>query len=271
MRRRNFLRLGAGDAIGGALAACGADTVPAAAIPASIVRGWNALALQAIHELQPDPATAARALALLHTCMYNAWAAYDDAARQTTHGRAVRLPRAERSAASKASAMSHAAYRVLCDRFPAHAAGFEARMADLGLDPAPQEAPFTPAGIGRTQAGAMLDGCRGGGHGAAQPFSLLAPQHGQPAPPADPAHWCRLAHQLSERDGYGEDRDVLLYFALANALADAVIAQADAGAAAAVVLRSFTGSHAEVAGQESGREIGARVFEKARRYWQGKL
>jgi hypothetical protein len=268
MRRRNFLRLGAGDAIGVALAACGADTVPAAALPASIVRGWNALALQAIHDLQPDPATAAQALALLHTSMYNAWAAYDDAARQTTHGRAVRLPRAERSAASKASAMSHAAYRVLCDRFPAQAADSGARMADLGLDTAPQEAPFTPAGIGSAQAGAMLDGCRGN---APQAFALLPPHHGEPAPPADPAHWCRLAHQLSERGGYGEDRDVLLYFALANALADAAIAQADAGAAAAVVLRSFSGSHAEVAGQALGREIGARVFEKARRYWQGKL
>jgi hypothetical protein len=100
---------------------------------------------------------------------------------------------------------------------------------------------------------------------------LPAPDHGQPAPPADPAHWCRLAHQLSERGGHDEDRDVLLYFVLANALADAAIAQADAGAAAAVVLGSFSGSYAEVGGQALGREIGARVFEKARRYWQGKL
>jgi hypothetical protein len=268
MRRKNFLGLGSGEAIGGAVAACGADTVPVAALPAGVVRGWNALALQAIHDIQPDPATAAQALAILHTCMYNAWAAYDDAARQTTHGRAVRLPRAERSAASKASAMSHAAYLVLCDRFPSHAAGFGARMADLGLDPAPQDAPFTPAGIGHNQASAMLDGCR---DNAGQPFALPAPDHGQPAPPADPAHWCRLTHQLSERGGHDEDRDVLLYFVLANALADAAIAQADAGAAAAVVLRSFSGSYAEVGGQALGREIGARVFEKARRYWQGKL
>jgi hypothetical protein len=268
MRRRNFLRLGSGEAIGGALAACGANTVRIADLPASIVRGWNALALQAIHDTQPDPATAVRALAILHTCMYNAWAAYDDAARQTTHGRAVRLPRTERSAASKASAMSHAAYLVLCDRFPSREAGSRARMAGLGLDPAPQEGPFTPAGIGRTQAGALLDVCR---DQAARPFALLPPGQFEPAPPADPDHWCRLAQQLSERGGYDEDRDVLLYFVLANALADAALAQADAGAAAAVVLRSFTGSYAGVAGQALGREIGARVFEKARRYWQGKL
>jgi hypothetical protein len=307
MRRRNFLRLGSGEAIGGALvAACGADTAamaeaPRPEPPSGIVRGWNALALRAIRETQPGPLRSGHALAILHTCMYNAWAAYDDDARQTTHGRAVRLPRSERSAASRNAAMSYAAHMALCDRFPSHKAGFDARMAGLALAPSRLDGQFTPAGIGRIQAAAMLDVCRR--DRATLPFAPQQYRAGLPA--AQPAAtrgagldadaasaWCRLAQQVSERDGYGDDRDVLLYFVLANALADSAIAAAELGidpvpgqavadAAAAVVLRSFTGNDefgaarrvesAPLAGQETGKEIGARVFEKARRYWQGKL
>jgi hypothetical protein len=54
---------------------------------------------------------------------------------------------------------------------------------------------------------------------------------------------------------------MLLYFVLANALADA-----------AEALRRFTGgSLLDAAASETGRKVGARVFDKARRYWQGKL
>ena len=125
MKRENFLKLGSS-------AATGNRPVRAAAT----VIGWNRLALQAIRTAQPGPLPSARALAILHTCMYNAWAAYDETARQTAHGVAVRLPRAERSAASKACAMSHAAYGALAGRFPAQQAAFDAWMAGLGLDPA---------------------------------------------------------------------------------------------------------------------------------------
>lgn len=302
MRRRNFLRLGSGEAIGDGMVGCGAGTARIAQAPApqtaqtaqaNIVRGWNDVALDAIRATALEPWAAARALAILHTCMYNAWAAYDAAARQTTHGRAVRLPRAERSAASKASAMSHAAFLALCTRFPSQQAVFDDRMAGLGLDPSRPDAPLSPAGIGRTQAAAMLDACRRDSAGApdepiaALPFARLGPDvanlHTEEQRPTRldagvAEHWYRLAHQVSERDGYDDDRDVLLYFVLANALADAASAAADAGAAAAVVLRSFTGSsqagtgnRTGVPGQELGRQVGARVFEKARRYWQGKL
>lgn len=301
MRRRGFLRLGSGEAIGGAAAACGALPAPIA-IPiaphAGTVRGWNQLALRALRETQSGPSASAHALALLHTCMYNAWAAYDADARQTMHGRAVRLPRAERSAASKAGAISHAAHRALCDRLPSQKTIFDGRMAALGLDPSRPDSQFTPAGIGRTQAIAMLDFCRRSGADAVDepaaglPFAPVSPDASRPKAPttpriardrgADPAsHWCRLAQQLSARAGYDDDRDVLLYFVLANALADANIAGADADAAADAALRGFTGSDgfdagsrigaAESAAQELGRQVGARVLDKARRYWQGKL
>ena len=238
--------------------------------PLATVRVWNALALRTLGAAPP-----ARALALVHTCMYNAWAAYDDNARQTAHGVAVRLPHAARDAASKAAAMGHAAHAVL--------AGLDAEVdTNAGTD----AGPFTPEGIGRTQAAAMLDVRH-----RDQPFALV-PAEIRPAVAARPlalaAVWCDVAQRVSIRDGHDDDRDVLLFFVLANALADADDAARDgvcAAFAAAEVLRRFTGSDrldaatfTDVAGQagpgsgqETGRKIGARVFDKARRYWQGRL
>jgi hypothetical protein len=271
MRRENFLKLDTGAAAG----------------MAGTVLAWNRLALQAVRKAQPGPAAAARSLAVLHTCIYNAWAAYDDTARQTAHGAAVRLPLAERSAASKAGAISHAACRVLTGLFPAQQAVFEAEMAMLGLDPAAGGGPLSPAGIGRSQAAAMRAFCRRGG--VDRPGGLIgngsvadAPAQDRPAhrpavvEPA-PGRWFLPAHLLSEHDGYSDDQDVRLFFALANALADAatVAAVGAAGAAAAEVVRRFTGDTrfgaSGSAGQELGRQAGARAFECARRYWDGKL
>lgn len=260
---RNFLELDAGGA-----------TAPLAARPAGTVVGWNALAWGTMGTALP-----LRTLALLHTCMYNAWAAYDADARQTTLGVAVRLPRAERDAAGKAAAMSHAAHGVLAGLCPEAHAGVDAHMARLGLDPSAAAGPFSPAGIGRTQAAAMLDG---GGQDRA--FALMPAEIRPPVAAerqATAAHWCRLARHLSAQDGHDDDRDVLLFFVLANALADAALAAGDGAAcaaAAAEALRRVMGNRQldkavpkDGAGSEPGKKIGARVFDKARRYWQGKL
>jgi hypothetical protein len=252
MGRRNFLELDADGAIGPAR-------------PAGTVSGWNEMALRIT-----GAAETLHTLALLHTCMYNAWAAYDGAARQTALGVAVRLPRAERDAASRTAALSHAARGVLAGLFPAAQADVDARMSRLGLALDAAANPFSPAGIGRTQAAAML-----GVRHREQPFALMPVEARQPVlaeQQALAAHWFELARQVSVRDGHDDDRDVLLYFVLANALADAALAAVDGGAAAAEALRRFTGGgllDGPVSG--AGRKVGARVFDKARRYWQGKL
>jgi hypothetical protein len=282
MKRENFLKLGASARIatlGGALA--------------GTVVGWNRLALQAVRNAQPGAPRAARELAVLHTCMYNAWAAYDDAARQTVHGVAVRLPCSERSPASKARAISHAAYIVLRDRFPAQQAAFDAWMGGRGLAPAASGGPLSPAGIGRSQAVAMLDFCHRDGAGQLGGLVGLA-GHGASALQQDgpqaraliiepaPCRWYLPAQRLSERDGHDDDQDVRLFLALANALADAAV-HGCVGAAAIEVIRRFGGERpgrtggdtrlgaAGAAGQELGRQVGARAFDGARRYWDGKL
>lgn len=268
MRRENFLKLES-------------DGADGAASMAGTVLGWNRLALLAIRKAQPSPAPAARTLAVLHTCMYNAWAAYDHTARQTAHGVAVRLPAAERRADSRAAAMSHAAWRILYDMFPAQRAAFDDRMAGLGLDPAAGGGLLSPAGIGRGQAAAMRAFCRR--EGAGRPGGLVGnaglapPQDLSPVIEPAPGRWFLPAHLLSEHDGYSDDQDVRLFFALANALAEAgtLAIQGGLGAATSEVIRRFTGDTrfevAGSAGEELGRKAGARAFEGARRYWEGRL
>ena len=56
---------------------------PAAQASASgdnVVVQWDESTLQAIRETRPSPPAAARALAVVHTAIYDAWAAYDSLA-----------------------------------------------------------------------------------------------------------------------------------------------------------------------------------------------
>lgn len=265
MRRREYLEAGAG-----AAPAAHASTDTGADADAATVAGWNAAALAALRAERTDAAQAARTLAALHTCMYNAWAAYDDDARQTVHGIGVRLPRGERDAASQAAAMHHAAWVLLATRLPARRALFDARVAACGSGSIDGDAaPFSPAGIGRTQALSMLDA------NLATPFAALpggiAAAPGLPDDATLARCWAQAGRAAA--DGrLGDGQDVLLYMVLSHALADAGGAGASA---AAEVLRRFGVARRDglLQGQADalGREIGARVFDKARRYRLGKL
>jgi hypothetical protein len=44
---------------------------------------WDEVTLQAIRDTRPFPTVAARALAIVHTAIYDAWAAYDSVAVDT--------------------------------------------------------------------------------------------------------------------------------------------------------------------------------------------
>jgi hypothetical protein len=49
----------------------------------NLVLQWNEVSLQAIRDTRPFPTAAARALAMVHTAIYDAWAAYDSVAVDT--------------------------------------------------------------------------------------------------------------------------------------------------------------------------------------------
>ena len=136
------------------VAASGGGRVPAARD--NVVLVWNEAALQAVRDTRPAPTVSARALAVVHASIYDAWAAYDAKAVGTRLGATLRRPPAERTMASKQKAISYAAYRALVNLFPARAASFDALMAALGYDPADASGDAGPVGIGNRAAAAVL-------------------------------------------------------------------------------------------------------------------
>src|SRR5436309_8750349 len=81
----------------------------------NLVIQWNQAALQGVRDSKLGPPMVSRALAIVHTCMYDAWAAYDEHALGTRFGAGLRQSRNERQTASKQEAISFAAYRALVD------------------------------------------------------------------------------------------------------------------------------------------------------------
>jgi len=141
------------------LAACGplggGDLSPAA--NDSVVLLWDEAVLQGIRDTRPGPTVAARALAVAHTAMFDAWAAYDARAVPTRPLRGWRRPAGEATDANKAKAVSFAAYRSVRDLFPSEAPALDTRMAQLGYDIADVSTdPATPAGIGNIAAATVL-------------------------------------------------------------------------------------------------------------------
>jgi hypothetical protein len=120
---------------------------------------WNAAALQSIRDARTPAPISARALAIMHTCMYDAWAAYDDRAVGTQLTGALRRPAAERTEANKEKAISYAAYRALSDLLPADTDSvYKPLMRQLGYDPNDNSTDIeTPTGIGNVACAAVLE------------------------------------------------------------------------------------------------------------------
>lgn len=135
----------------------GAGGDPPVPAGANVVVQWNNVLLQAIRDTKPGPPMTARALAIVHTCMYDAWAAYDRVAVGTRFGEALRRPESEMTPGRKSKAVSYAAYRALLDLYPTEKAKFDAAMTTLGYDPADASTDrSTPQGVGNAAAAAVL-------------------------------------------------------------------------------------------------------------------
>jgi hypothetical protein len=143
--------------IGAGPSAAEARIGEAAATQTVVVR-WSSACLQAIRAARPAPTVVARELAIVHTAIYDAWAAYDARALGTRLGGTLRRPAGERTVENKRRAMSYAAYRSLVDLFPAQTAAFNVIMADLGYDPSDRSEDVTTAtGIGNLAARTLLE------------------------------------------------------------------------------------------------------------------
>lgn len=165
LTRRSFIQRSAVTAVGAyvLLDSLGSSVARAAVNGATgnstVVTQWNSAALEAIRETHPGPPMVARALAMVHTSIFDAWAAYDANALPTQSAGFVRRPDQERTPANRREALSYAAYRTLVDLYPGsqQVAEFDALMASLGYDPSNTGTdPSTPSGVGNRAAAALL-------------------------------------------------------------------------------------------------------------------
>src|SRR5207245_7446389 len=131
---------------------------PARAQESNIVVQWNNAALQGVRDSKLGPPMVARALFIVHNCIYDAWAAYSRTAVGTVFGRSLRRPKSERTHANKNQAISFAAYRAAVDLFPGDKVTlFDPLMAMLGYDINDDSTDITTAsGIGNVACQAIL-------------------------------------------------------------------------------------------------------------------
>ena len=119
---------------------------------------WNRAVQQAVIDTSPGPTIASRAYSMVHTAMFDAWAAYDSQAISTQLGDDLQRPEADNTDANKTEAMSYAAYQVLVDLFPEQEQIFTELMLEMGFDPNNEtNNTNTPAGVGNVSAQALLE------------------------------------------------------------------------------------------------------------------
>ncbi len=131
----------------------------------SVVIEWNQALLEAVRRTGFRPMWTARALAVVHTAMYDAWAAYQDHAEGVYWTENLRRPRRERSAARAGRAASMAAYRTLADLFPSQTSAlFDPLARAQGLDPSDTSFDLsTSAGVGNRAAALCLNAAHADG------------------------------------------------------------------------------------------------------------
>jgi PAP2 superfamily len=133
----------------------------------SAVLLWNEVVINAIRNGTIGPPMVARALAIIHTAMYDAWAPFDRFAIASLPGATLRFSRSATSAESlrrKEIAISYAAYRTLLDLYPAQKASFDAQMQLRSLDINDVSlSADTPSGVGNAAAAILIASRRGDG------------------------------------------------------------------------------------------------------------
>jgi hypothetical protein len=133
----------------------------------NVILKWDDELLQAVraNPAATGPTVTARALGVLHTATYDAWAAYDPIAKVTRPDGPSQQAKASITLVNKNMAISYAAYRVLLDLFPARQADFDAQMAELSYSPDdlgdfnpanPSTVVSTPQGVGNKAAYAVI-------------------------------------------------------------------------------------------------------------------
>ncbi len=137
--------------------ACGGDSGDSSPRVDNAAVAWNKILLNSISSTKFGPPINARAIGIVQTAVYDAWAPYDEIAVGTRLGGSLRRPASERTRENKEIAISYAAYRALLDLYPSESANLRQAMLDRGLNPDDSSTDTaTPQGIGNTVAAALL-------------------------------------------------------------------------------------------------------------------
>ena len=119
---------------------------------------WDQAVQQAVINTAVGPTIASRAYGMVHTAIFDAWAAYDPKAISTQLGDTLQRPEAEITEDNKEEAMSFAAYSVLTELFPDQVDIFNELMVQLDFDPNNTTTDTNKAaGIGNVSAQALLE------------------------------------------------------------------------------------------------------------------
>lgn len=130
-----------------------------------IVTDWNTVALNAIKSGSTPPPFASRALAIMHTAMY-------DANNAITKSRQSYLPiPSAADGASREAAVAQAARNVLAGLFPAQAATFDAKLSDHLGAIAPGQSRNDGVALGATVATNFLNHRANDGSSAPTPWT----------------------------------------------------------------------------------------------------
>ncbi|RCJ19301.1 hypothetical protein A6770_32100 [Nostoc minutum NIES-26] len=119
---------------------------------------WNQITLQAISNTTLGPTPASRALGMVHTSIFDAWAAYDPVAIGTQLGDTLQVLPDLITVENKRQAINYAAYNTLVDLFPTQKPLFNDLMNKQGYDYSVTSTDInTAAGIGNFVAQKLLD------------------------------------------------------------------------------------------------------------------
>src|SRR5215211_4058098 len=133
---------------------------------------WDEQLLSTIraYPAKTGPTITARALGVLHTATYDAWAAYDPTAKVTRPDGPAQQQASRNTLDNKKEAISYAAYQVLIDLFPSSSFPStgayqtpDVLLTSLGYNPSTTtlagttDAAATPAAVGNRAAKAVLD------------------------------------------------------------------------------------------------------------------
>ena len=131
---------------------------------------WNQLSLEAIRCSKTSPPLAARALAMVHTAIYDAWSVYNKTAISTSTVHYIKILEAKHCTKENIhKAFSYAAYRVLADLFwlalpPENKNMFRDFMCSLDYDPEDTTLDIRePQGVGNMVAKLVAEQRRGDG------------------------------------------------------------------------------------------------------------